>query len=249
MRPCGPSQRPLPQRQPASPAWPGGLQPADRSGQRCTQFLGRHPRPEPLLAGAAESLEAWLAGTREDERSAPDQPEDPATSGSGPWWSSPARSRLPATTRRLPGLGAAGLALTEDGLGWQLARCWPVTPRDSARVCEIHGPGQWAELVNRYALDVSRSRGRDWRRATGQSGPWLIPDYAAAAADWDAIHVSVAGYLTTAGIPIPAGAGGRTMLAGWDPDATWWLADILSPAGPPQDWRRDQAPVTWAPTR
>lgn len=96
-------------------------EPADRSGQRCTQFLGRHPRPEPLLAGAAESLETWLAGTRENERSAPEQPGDPAASGSGPWWSSPARSGLPVTTRRLPGLGAAGLALTEDGL----AGSWP----------------------------------------------------------------------------------------------------------------------------
>ncbi len=36
------------------------------------------------------------------------------------------------------------------------------------------------------------------------------------------------------------------MLAGWDPDATWWLNDILSIAGPPQDWRKDgQAPSGW----
>ena len=46
--------------------------------------------------------------------------------------------------------------------------------------------------------------------ATGRAGQWVIPDYAAAAADWDAVHVSVAGYLTTAGIAIPAGAGAHT---------------------------------------
>ncbi len=36
------------------------------------------------------------------------------------------------------------------------------------------------------------------------------------------------------------------MLAGWDPDATWWLNDILSITSPPQDWRKDgQAPSGW----
>jgi hypothetical protein len=73
--------------------------------------------------------------------------------------------------------------------------------------------------VGRYPLDVSKSRRRDWWRATGRAGRWLIPDYAAVAADWDAVHVSVSGYLTTAGIAIPAGSDAYTMLAGWDPDA------------------------------
>ncbi|GAB3916061.1 hypothetical protein GCM10011575_23540 [Microlunatus endophyticus] len=26
------------------------------------------------------------------------------------------------------------------------------------------------------------------------------------------------------------------MLAGWDPDQTWWLTDILRVAGPAQRW-------------
>jgi len=61
-----------------------------------------------------------------------------------------------------------------------------------------------------------------------------------------AVHVCVAGYLSTAGIAIPAADGARTMLAGWDPDATWWLTDVLSFAGPPEDWRADdRAPFGW----
>ena len=98
-------------------------------------------------------------------------------------------SRLPVTTRALPALGAARLVLSEGGLGWQSARCWPVVPENSARVYEICGPDQWADLVGRYPLDVTRSRRDDWRRATGRAGRWLIPDYAAVAADWDAVHV------------------------------------------------------------
>ena len=150
------------------------------------------------------------------------------------------------TTRGLPALGAVRLVLVEDGLGWQSARCWPVAPADGARVYEVCGPGQWAELVDRYPLDVSKSRRHDWWRATGRAARWLIPDYAAVAADWDAVHVSVAGYLPTAGIAIPAGDGAYTMLAGWDPDATWWLNDVLSLTSPPEDWREDdQAPFGW----
>jgi hypothetical protein len=122
----------------------------------------------------------------------------------------------------------------------------PVVPENSASVYEICGPDQWADLVGRYPLDVTRSRRDDWRRATGWAGHWLIPDYAAVAADWDAVHVSVAGYLTTAGIAIPADDGACTMLAGRDPDATWWLTDVLSSTSQPEDWRTDdQAPFGW----
>jgi hypothetical protein len=104
--------------------------PVDRSRQRYAQFLDGHPLPAPLLTGAAKSADAWLADTLDNERSAHDRPGDPAASYSGQWWSSPATSRLPLTTRALPALGAVRLALVEDGLGWQSARCWPVVPED-----------------------------------------------------------------------------------------------------------------------
>jgi hypothetical protein len=221
----------------------------DGSRQRHTQFLDQQPSPEPVLTGAAELVRAWLADTREDERSAHDRPEDPAASHSGRWWSSPALSGLPVTTRGLPSLGAVGLVLYEGGFGGRPARCWPVVPQDGARVYEVCGPGQWAELVDRYPLDVSNSRRHAWQPTTGWAGRWLIPDYAAVAADWDAIHVSVAGYLTTAGIAIPAAGNASTMLAGWDPDATWWLNDVLSFTSPPEDWREDdQATFRWTQT-
>jgi len=36
------------------------------------------------------------------------------------------------------------------------------------------------------------------------------------------------------------------MLAGWDPDATWWLTDALSSTSQSEDWRTDdQAPFGW----
>ena len=74
---------------------------------------------------------------------------------------------------------------------------------------------------------------------TGWSGRWLIPDFTAAAADYDAVHLTVFGYLTTAGRAVPVGDA-RTMLAGWDPDETWWLADVLSGSGPAERWEAQQ---------
>jgi hypothetical protein len=39
----------------------------------------------------------------------------------------------------------------------------------------------------------------------------------------------------------------RTLLGGWDPDATWWLTDVVRGIGEPTDWRRqDDEPPRWA---
>src|SRR5258708_38768914 len=107
----------------------------------CTQFLDQQPSPEPLLTGAAELVRAWLADTRDDERSAHDRPEDPAASYSGQWWSSPAHSRLPVTTRGLPSLGAVGLVRYEGGFGGRRTRCWAVGPQGGGRVYQVWRAG------------------------------------------------------------------------------------------------------------
>lgn len=58
------------------------------------------------------------------------------------------------------------------------------------------------------------------------------------AADHDAVHLTVTGYLPTPGVAItlPSGAG-ATALAGWDPDATFWLRDdALTVVDEPVEW-------------
>jgi len=239
----------------ASPAARWWAAPADLERQRYAQFLDHRPFDEPLLSGAADRVAAWRADTvRKEESLRATDAAAPLGAWSGEWWSDPAMSGLPITTRARPGLGAARLALVEDGLGWKSARCWPLRPRAGARVYEVDGPAAWAALVARYPLDVTMSRRHDWWRATGRMGRWLIPDYRAVAADYDAVHLTVLGYLTTAGVAGPAGPAddgsgdaARTLLAGWDPDATWWLTDCLTPAGPPEDWAADGEGAGWHP--
>lgn len=210
------------------------------------------PDGGPALSGAADELAAWRDSTLEDERGAAARPADPAAPYSGYWWSSPVHSRLVATTRALPGLPAVRLELVEDGAGWRDVACWHLVPAPEARVYEIRRPEDWARLAARYPLDVSKSRRHDWWKVTGMAGAWFIPDYVAVASDYDAVHLTVAGYLTTAGRALPLDeltAGGtvaRTMLAGWNPDETYWLADVLTTAGPPVRWvKPDREAPLW----
>lgn len=60
------------------------------------------------------------------------------------------------------------------------------------------------------------------------------------AADFDAVHPSVAGHLASATRPLPlADPDGATVLAGWNPDQTWWLTAILETVPTePQMWRK-----------
>src|SRR5690348_15038461 len=153
--------------------------------------------PDPPHDGRAAVL-AWRADTLERESSAADWPDDPRAPYSGSWWSTPALSGLRRSTRRLESTGPVGLHLIEDAFSWTSAQCWPLQVHPDASVFEIGGPDDWTELVRRYPLAVTKSRRHDWWRATGHDFEWAIPDYHAVAADYDAVHLSVAGYLSTA---------------------------------------------------
>ncbi|MGH2914491.1 MAG: hypothetical protein ACRDMX_05840 [Solirubrobacteraceae bacterium] len=152
------------------------------------------------------------------------------------------------STRSLGAAGPVGLHLVEDEQGWRSARSWALELAREHAIYEIRGVQDWGELVARYPLAVTKARRHDWWRATGHDHAWATPDYPAIAADYDAIHLTVAGYLSTAGQAIPA-ASAHTVLAGWDPDETWWLTDSPRRIGDPIAWHDtgDDQPFAWAP--
>ncbi|WP_157683479.1 hypothetical protein [Microlunatus soli] len=238
----------------ASPAAGWWQSPIDLSTLRHTsKYDDAHPPEPPGLAGAADLVRDWrrsaVIGNHRDQLELPDDPTAPY---SGVWWSSPSgRNPIPTSTRTLDGLGSIKLVWEEDSFGQCDALVRPLAVTGSPRVYEIDCPQAWTELVRRYPLDVSASRRHDWYRATGRDGGWLIPDYVAVAADWDAIHLTVAGYLSTALRALPVVDGHATVLAGWDPDQTWWLADLLQLAGPAEHWRSvesaDGPDLGWQP--
>lgn len=180
-------------------------------------------------------LAEWRRATVQDEkRAAKERPADPAANWGGWWWSAPALTDLIASASTIPGSRTPlGLILVEDSPGARRMHVQPVEIDPAAQVYEVSGPDDWALLVAAHPLKVTSSRRHDWWRATGWSGPWVIPDWAAVAEHWDGVHVTVNGYLSTAGLPVTVASGeDRTMLAGWNPGTTWWLTDLarLGPA-------------------
>jgi hypothetical protein len=198
----------------------------------------------PWRPGARTGLRTWVEAAGADEqRARRDRPRELAANSTGQWWSTPHLAGL-VVSRRLP----QGLDLIEDSFGWSSARTWPVQPPPAARVLEVTGPAVWADLVARHPLEVTASRRHDWWRVTAVDGPWYLPDWAAVAEEFDAVHLTVDGYLRTAGRALAVrteGGPAGTVLAGWDPGTTWWLTDP-SGLGEPSDWRRDgHGPGAW----
>jgi hypothetical protein len=232
----------------ASPTWRWWSSPLDVDNQAHVHWTGRYPTEPPRLTGAADDLQTWRRETVEDERRAHGRPADPAAHHSGSWWSTPALQGLVTTSRALPGLGAAQLLLVEDDLGWSQARVQPLRPVHPPRVYEVTGPATWVELVKRYPLEVTFSRRHDWWRTARHSGRWFIPDWLAVAVDHDAVHLTVAAYLATPGRALSV-EGGATLVAGWDPDSTYWLSDVLTAGGEPLTWQRrdDDGTQRWRP--
>ena len=194
-----------------------------------------------------EAVERWRAATIAEEAAARrDRPSDPAAPWSGTWWSRPPADLI-RTTRALPGRGPVGLRLVEDGLGWEAAAARRAHIPADTRVLEIDGPEAWAELCRRFPLDVTSSRRHDWYRATGRNGRWVVPDWSAVRGSVDAVHLSVAGYLSTAGRAIAVAGDAASVLAGWDPDATFWLTDVGVDPSTRERWVREQGADDWVP--
>lgn len=232
----------------AAPANNWWSTPMDLAEQRCVCWLDIKDLTAPVTR-TTEKLAAWRVSTVADEHAARERQPNPATKWTGRWWSAPCLADLASTTRPPPGSETWGPALTEDGLGLTEACCWPVMTTRTPRVYEISDATAWVELVASYPLQVTLSRRHDWWRVTGLTGDWLIPDYAAVAAEYDAVHLSVYGYLTGAGRALDVGHA-HTMIAGWDPDQTYWLTNSLRPSGPAVVWTRDTSTSTeWVVTQ
>jgi hypothetical protein len=223
----------------AGTAW--WTEPLDVSNLRYTCRFDKEPPIPPSVTGAAEALKQWRDRTVADGvRDGTNRPIDPAAGASGTWWSTPSWPARPvSTTRPLPGLGSVHLVWEEDSFGQRNAAIWTLRAIRRPRVWEIDRPEDWTRLVDRYPLDVTNARRTVWYMATGRDGTWRIPDWAAVAGDYDAVHLTVAGYLASATRPLPLNdRDAATMLAGWNPDQTWWLTGILDTTAPqPEMWR------------
>lgn len=195
--------------------------------------------PAPLPREPRQALSKWGRETREDEaRAAKERPTDPHAAWSGNWWV------VPHGTIRSVGRIPLGLDLVEDSFGWEHATAIPV--RGVGRTYEVRTEADWVFLCREYPLEVTASRRHDWFRTTGRAGRWVIPDWEKVAEHWDAVHLTVLAYLSSAGRALEVDADRSAVIAGWDPDVTLWLTDVARELGPPrQQWARTADQEDW----
>ena len=91
---------------------------------------------------------------------------------------------------------------------------WRVSAPDSSRVAEIHSAKDWHGFV-----ETCPAR-------KGHRG-LLVPDWSLASRQWDAVHLSMGGFLTAQGVEYSAG-GTTTKLNGWGFESTVWLRWVFA---------------------
>ena len=216
-------------------------------------------------------LGEWLADVLTTEtRYRHDFAKNPYMEVSGEWWSTPPDG-LWTSTSTWPDGTPIGVELVEDNFGLERARACRLWIRPDARIAEIRTPEDWADLCRRYPLDVTAQRRQVWFETTGRKGRWVIPDWSRVAEQFDGVHVGLAGYLRTAGavidvgphfpgewrgrlgeesetIPTMGDTDGRTasVMAGWHPDTTFWLNDVIDAVTEVAEWHYDDDADQWA---
>ncbi len=206
---------------------------------------------------AARAIRGWR--TEIDAERAAVRPRDrrrPARAAwSGSWWTTPPSGLV--TTTPAPGtVGPLGLWAVEDDFGWERATVAPVEDAPGARVLVVDDADGWGALCRRWSLDVSgTTRRHDWFRTTGRDGDWVTPDWAGVAEEYDAVRLTVRGWLRAAGTAVPVhtdtdtdtdvGAETASVIAGWTPGTTVWLRDPQPTTGTGADWVFDDDDGGW----
>jgi len=190
-------------------------------------------RGQAIRSGNAEPLDAWQADLiRQEQEFQKRIAKNPIYNLSGKWWSTPDNWDIPATARAISGFGPVHLYLEEDANSNDAAYGQAYRISENAAVFEIRQPEDWVELCRRYPIAVN-SKCHDWSSTTGaQPAQWLQPDWAAVAGDYAGVHLTAVAYLAGAGRALYLHDGAATVLAGFNPDTTYWLHGLANIATP-----------------
>lgn len=153
----------------------------------------------------------------------------------GPWWSTPPIESEHSTGRFADG-SPIRLWLEEDAFGRDRALVHPLVPIDERRILEIREEQDWVRLCREHPLDATTSRRLLWGSATGRDGAWTMPDWTAVVEEYDGVHLSLGAYLDLAGRALDVDDRSATLIAGWHPDATFWLTPMPESARSPELW-------------
>ena len=136
---------------------------------------------------------------------------------------------------------------------------WRLPVRPDARVWTIDRPADWGALVERFPKVATREHAGwelpginqhpgELQRLLAQPGQHaartsisrhVLPDWERVRDEYDGVHLSWAGYLTTEGYVHELADGSVTMLRYWFSERTLWLRDVFEVPTPldPEDER------------
>lgn len=136
-----------------------------------------------------------------------------------PWASKPRRGFWTSTA--LPPLASMWVLSGEESDVSPRA-VWRLPLLDATNVWEIDSPRSWIELCERYPDDTTTTYGKQWRKWGLAQDRVVTPNWGQVAQDWDGVHLSMGGLLTTEGVPLDLGQVG-SMIQGWTCEGTLWL--------------------------
>jgi hypothetical protein len=129
---------------------------------------------------------------------------------------------------------------------------WRLPVRSGTRLWRIDRPTDWVRLVETFPRTATRPHAgwelpgpnqhrRDVARLAGTPGQHgvrtaldhhVLPDWTALSREYDGVHLSWAGFLTTEGYVSDLPGGGATMLRYWSSERTLWLRDVFGDPEP-----------------
>ena len=200
---------------------------------------------EPGLEPAQSQLKAWNLDLVEQERASKGElREKMDTLASGHWWSNPPGG-LYRSSGTFDNGAPIGMLCVEDGMGWREATVQRLQIECRKPVFHITEPGHWAQLCRRYPLEISATMRRNWFETTSRDGLWVQPDWQAVAEDYDGVHLGLGAYLAGAGEIIEVDAERASLIAGWNPDETYWFTDAVLRVGAARPWMIAEEDDQW----
>lgn len=128
----------------------------------------------------------------------------------------------PITRWRLPVPAGVRLWTVDRPSDWvRLVETYPKVAVGSHAGWELPGPNQHSEDTDR----LTRIEGQHAARSAVSRH--LLPDWSPVAQDFDGVHLSWAGFLTSEGFVADLPSGGVTMLRYWGSERTLWLRDVF----------------------
>lgn len=219
--------------------------PTDTRRQQSVQWDGAPPRP--ALGDAHETLRV----ARDQERGTREhRTNKPSASWSEEWRSSPPQI-VPTSSRSLLDGTPGGLWFAEDSIGWDRAESVGLIVPDGLRIFEIESAADWKQLCVWFPLAVTTQSRGDWYGSSARTAHWLVPDWSKVSERYDAVHLQVGAYLAAAGVEIAVdeNLGVASMIAGWNPDETYWFTPAIEYDDDRTRWRLEDhgTGVDWLP--